>query len=194
MKKTAALILALVLALSLCGTAFADNAEPGLLRTAVLYDISTMDVAETTDDYLVPMNVFDRLFETRPNGSSSEVVKSLVTDWSVSEDGLTYDFTTASDVQFSFERLLKAAKENTDIPLEVAGGEAVLSGEADSLEGFKVTDDTHFSVTLSQPNAGFVAELSAPAMWLRQGAGGNHRLRPVQSDGVGQQRSLYTAV
>ena len=177
MKKTAALILALVLALSLCGTAFADNAEPGLLRTAVLYDISTMDVAETTDDYLVPMNVFDRLFETRPNGSSSEVVKSLVTDWSVSEDGLTYDFTlrdgvvfsngsrlTASDVQFSFERLLKAAKENTDIPLEVAGGEAVLSGEADSLEGFKVTDDTHFSVTLSQPNAGFVAELSAPAM------------------------------
>ena len=177
MKKTAALILALVLALSLCGTAFADNAEPGLLRTAVLYDISTMDVAETTDDYLVPMNVFDRLFETRPNGSSSEVVKSLVTDWSVSEDGLTYDFTlrdgvvfsngsrlTASDVQFSFERLLKAAKENTDIPLEVAGGEAVLSGEADSLEGFTVTDDTHFSVTLSQPNAGFVAELSAPAM------------------------------
>ena len=177
MKKTAALILALVLALTLCGTAFADNAEPGLLRTAVLYDISTMDVAETTDDYLIPMNVFDRLFETRPNGSSSEVVESLVTDYSVSEDGLTYDFTlregvvfsngsalTASDVQFSFERLLKAAKENTDIPLEVAGGEAVLNGEADSLEGFTVTDDTHFSITLSQPNAGFVAELSAPAM------------------------------
>ena len=177
MKKTAALILALVLSLTLCGTAFAESAEPGLLRTAVLYDISTMDVAETTDDYLVPMNVFDRLFETRPNGSSSEVVKSLATDWSVSDDGLTYSFTlrdgvvfsngsplTASDVQFSFERLLKAAKENVEIPMEVAGGEAVLKGEADSLEGFKVTDDTHFSITLSQPNAGFVAELSAPAM------------------------------
>ena len=69
MKKMAALLLAL--ALALCSAALADDAEPGLLRTAVLYDISTMDVAETTDDYLIPMNVFDRLFETRPAEGSS---------------------------------------------------------------------------------------------------------------------------
>ena len=167
----------LALALLLSAAAFADDAESGLLRTAVRYDISTMDVAETTDDYLIPMNVFDRLFETRPVAGASEVVKSLVTDYSVSEDGLTYSFTlregvvfsngsalTASDVQFSFERLLKAAKENTEIPLEIVGGEAVMNGEADSLEGFSITDDTHFSVTLAAPNAGFPAELTAPAM------------------------------
>ena len=101
-----------------------------------------MDVAKTTDDYLIPMNVFDRLFETRPVSGASEVVKSLVTDYSVSEDGLTYSFTlregvvfsngsalTASDVQFSFERLLKEAKENTEIPLEILGGEAVMNGK-----------------------------------------------------------------
>lgn len=152
-------------------------AGDGLLRTAVLYDITTMDVAKTTDNYLIPMNVFDRLFETRPGENGAEVVKSLCEDYQVSEDGLTYDFTlkegvkfsngsalTASDVQFSFERLLKEAKENTDIPLEVVGGEALLNGEAESLEGFAVADDTHFSVTLSAPNAGFLAELSAPAM------------------------------
>ena len=174
MKKIAALLL--VTALLLSGAAFADNAEPGLLRTAILYDISTMDVAQTTDDYLIPMNVFDRLFETRPASGTSEVVKSLVTDYSVSADGLTYDFTlrdgvvfsngsalTASDVQYSFERLLREAKENTEIPLEIAGGEAVMKGEADSLEGFRITDDTHFSITLTAPNAGFPAELSAPA-------------------------------
>ena len=154
----------------------AEGSEPGLLRTAILYDISTMDVAETTDDYLIPMNVFDRLFETRPANGSSEVVKSLVTDYSVSEDGLTYDFTlregvvfsngsplTASDVKFSFERLLKAAKKNTEIPLEILGGEAVMKGEAESLEGFVIKDDIHFSITLAAPNAGFPAELSAPA-------------------------------
>ena len=175
MKKIIALLL--VLALLPCAAAFADTAEPGLLRTAILYDISTMDVSETSDDYMIPLNVFDRLFETRPASGSSEIVKSLVSDYAVSEDGLTYDFTlldgvvfsngsalTASDVQFSFERLLKAAKENTEIALEVLGAEAVMNGEADSLEGFKVTDDTHFSVTLSAPNAGFLAELSAPAM------------------------------
>lgn len=175
MKRIFLMIMAAVL---LGSSALADTPEPGLLRTAVSYNISTMDVALTTDDYLIPMNVFDRLFETRPGeGGSSEVVKSLVTDYSVSADGLTYSFTlqegvvfsngsplTASDVQFSFERLLKTAKQNTEIPEEVAGGTALLQGKAETLEGFHVVDDTHFTVTLEAPNAGFIAELSAPAM------------------------------
>lgn len=158
-------------------TAGAAPASDGLLRTAVLYDMSTMDVAKTTDNYLVPMNVFDRLFETRLVDGTAKEIPSLCTDYTVSEDGLTYDFTirddvvfsngnalTAADVQYTFERLLKAGQENMDIPEEVAGADAVESGEADSLEGFQVKDDTHFSITLSKPNAGFIAELSAPAM------------------------------
>ena len=174
MKRIIALILALLM---LGGFALAENAEAGLLRTAILYDISTMDVAKTTDNYLIPLNVFDRLFETRPADGASELVSSLATDYAVSADGLTYDFTlrdgvvfsngsalTASDVQYSFERLLKLAQQNTEIAEEIAGADKVMSGEADSLEGFKVVDDTHFSVTLSAPNAGFLAELSAPAM------------------------------
>lgn len=157
--------------------AFAANAEDGLLRGAVLYDISTMDVAKTTDNYLIPMNVFDRLFETRMVDGTAQVVGSLCTDYQVSEDGLTYDFTlkdgvvfsngselTASDVQYTFERLLKEGKENMDIPEEVVGAADVEEKKADTLAGFKVTDDTHFSITLNQPNAGFTAELSAPAM------------------------------
>ena len=186
--------LSLVLGLTACGGSGSGNnqqapqdssqtaaqagaVEEGLLRTAVLYDITTMDVTQTTDDYMVPMNVFDRLFETRTVEGTAQVVKSLCEDYKVSEDGLTYDFTlksgivfsngsalTASDVKYSFERLLRAAAQNTDIPLEVVGGEALMSGQADSLEGFTVTDDTHFTVTLNAPNAGFLAELSAPAM------------------------------
>ena len=165
MKKMKRMI-ALILTLLMLGSfALAENAEPGLLRTAVLYDISTMDVAKTTDNYLIPMNVFDRLFETRPASGASELVGSLATDYAVSEDGLTYDFTlregvvfsngsplTASDVQFSFERLLKLAQQNTEIAEEIVGADKVMSGEADSLEGFTVVDDTHFSVTLSAPD------------------------------------------
>ena len=159
------------------GSGSSDGIESGLLRTAVLYDISTMDVAETTDDYMIPMNVFDRLFETRPVSGSSEIVKSLVENYSVSDDGRVYDFTlrsgivfsngsalTSSDVRYSFERLLKIAKDNTDIPLEILGGEDVMNGKADSLEGFRIIDDTRFTVTLTAPNEGFLAELSAPAM------------------------------
>ena len=175
MKK----ILAFLMAVCMMGSfALADDVEAGLLRTAVTYSITTMDVAKTSDDYMIPMNVFDRLFETRPGvDGPAEVVKSLVTDYSVSEDGLTYSFTlregvvfsngsalTASDVQFSFERLLKIANQNTEIPEEVVGGDKVMKGEADTLEGFKVLDDTHFTVTLSAPNAGFITELTSPAM------------------------------
>ena len=175
MKRILSILLAATMVIA--GTAAFAEAGEGELRTAIFYDISTMDVAQTTDHYMIPINVFDRLFETRPADGASEVVKSLAEDYSVSEDGLTYSFTlksgivfsngntlTASDVQYSFERLLKAAKDNTDIPLEVVGGEAVMKGEAESLEGFKVLDDTHFTITLSAPNAGFPAELSSPAM------------------------------
>lgn len=174
---SAALVLSLGIGMAAAVSVPAAEAEEGLLRTAVLYDITTMDVARTTDNYLIPMNVFDRLFETRPGEEYAEIVNSLCTDYTVSDDGLTYDFVlkdgvvfsngsalTASDVKYTFERLLTVAAENTDIPLEVAGGEALMNGEADSLEGFEVTDDTHFSITLNAPNAGFIAELSAPAM------------------------------
>ena len=174
-RKMIALFLAL--ALSACSAAALADVEEGLFRTAVNCDITTMDVALTSDDYMVPMNVFDRLFETRPSPEGAVVEKSLATDYKVSDDGLTYEFTllegvkfsngnplTASDVKFTFERLLKKADMNTDIPEEVAGGPEMLEGKADSLEGFTVKDDTHFSITLRAPNAGFLAELSSPGM------------------------------
>lgn len=156
----------------------AAQAEQGVLRVAALYDISTMDVAQTTDNYMVPMNVFDRLFESvvQADGSTG-IVPSLCESYEVSEDGLTYTFTlkdgivfsngsalTASDVQYTFERLLTAGGVNDDIPLEVAGAEALKSGEADTLSGFSVIDDLHFTITLNAANAGFVAELTGPAI------------------------------
>lgn len=52
--------------------------EQGVLRVAALYDISTMDVSQTTDDYMVPMNVFDRLFESGvQSDGSTAIVSSL---------------------------------------------------------------------------------------------------------------------
>ncbi len=202
MKKILALLLALVMMMSLaaCGgsevaeekpaEAAADNAETeapaasgveeGLLRVATLTDINTMDVAQTTDNYFIPMNVFDRLFESEvQEDGSTAIVNSLATEYTVEPDGVTYNFTlregvifsngsalTASDVQYTFERLLTAGGVNDDIPLEVLGAEALKNGEADSLEGFTVTDDLHFSITLAAPNAGFIAELTGPAMGI----------------------------
>ena len=181
------LICASILAMTACGSTRATTPTPGshgtaveqgVLRVAALYDISTMDVSQTTDDYMVPMNVFDRLFESEvQSDGSTAIVSSLCESHMVSDDGLTYTFTlkdgivfsngnalTADDVQYTFERLLTAGGVNDDIPLEVVGAEALQNGEADTLEGFAVIDDTHFSITLNTANAGFLAELTSPAM------------------------------
>ena len=181
------LICASILAMTACGSTPATTPSPGntattiesgVLRVAALYDISTMDVSQTTDDYMVPMNVFDRLFESEvQSDGSTAIVSSLCESYLASDDGLTYTFTlkdgivfsngnalTADDVQYTFERLLTAGGVNDDIPLEVVGAEALQNGEADTLEGFAVIDDTHFSITLNTANAGFLAELTSPAM------------------------------
>ena len=181
------LICASILAMTACGSTRATTPTPGsngtaveqgVLRVAALYDISTMDVSQTTDDYMVPMNVFDRLFESEvQSDGSTAIVSSLCESHMVSDDGLTYTFTlkdgivfsngnalTADDVQYTFERLLTAGGVNDDIPLEVVGAEALQNGEADTLEGFAVIDDTHFSITINTANAGFLAELTSPAM------------------------------
>lgn len=188
MKKLMAMLLTLMMVLSLaaCGgsgegeapSGGASNVEEGLLRVAALYDITTMDVAQTTDNYMVPMNIFDRLFEVEVKADgSTEIVGSLCEGYTVSEDGLTYTFVLkdgvvfsngsgleASDVQYTFERLLTAGGVNDDVPLEVLGAEELKSGAADTLAGFKVTSDVDFSITLAAPNAGFIAELTGPAM------------------------------
>lgn len=184
------MICAMMLSAAACGStaaqpaaaaeapAAAQNVESGFLRVAALYDISTMDVTQTTDNYMVPMNIFDRLFESEVEADgSTAIVPSLCESYVVSDDGLTYTFTlregvvfsngsalTASDVQYTFERLLTSGGVNDDIPLEVAGAEALQNGEADTLEGFTVIDDHHFSITLNAANAGFVAELTGPAI------------------------------
>lgn len=164
------------------GSASGD-ALSGVLRVAAVADMTTMDVTKTTNDYMVPMNVFDRLFEVevQPDGSS-QIVPSLCEDHTISEDGKTYHFVlkegvtfsngnplTASDVQYTFEWLLTAGGVNDDVALEVEGAQALKDGQADSLSGFRVIDDRTFEITLTNANAGFLAELTGPAMSIVDG-------------------------
>jgi peptide/nickel transport system substrate-binding protein len=93
----------------------------------------------------------------------------------VSSDGLTYSFelkpnvkfhdgTTlkSSDVKFTFERMftpstgaLSAYYYNM-----IKGAKEMLAGQATSLEGFKVIDDTKFEVTLTAPYTPFISNLA----------------------------------
>ena len=159
-----------------------SSAEAGTLRLAWTSDIQTLDVQTTSANYMIPMNVFDRLFEIQLNDDgSTELVPSLVTDYTVSDDGLTYQFTlrddvkfsdgtqlTASDVEFSLVRLLALdTSVNTDFASCILGADELIATEGysydDTVEGIEVVDDTHINITLAYPFAGFLYELATPA-------------------------------
>ena len=148
------------------------------LHVAVNADIVSMDCHKTTNDYLVPMNVFDTLLtiEKHSDGSSS-IEKSLAEDYKISDDGLTYSFTlkdgivfsdgtplTADDVKFTFERILTLPdSQQTDYAVAIEGAEELMNGSAKELKGITVEDDTHFTITLAEPFSGFLAELATPS-------------------------------
>lgn len=161
------------------GTASTDDA--GTLHIAWTADVQTLDVQTTSADYEIPMNVYDRLFEIKLNDDgSTQLVNSLVKDYTVSDDGLTYNFTlrddvkfsdgtplTADDVAFSLIRLLGLdTSVNTDFASCIKGAEDYIAKEGysydDTLEGIKVQDDTHLTITLAYPFAGFLYELATP--------------------------------
>ncbi len=156
--------------------ASSDGSED--LHIAIISDIVSMDVHRTTNDYLVPMNVFDTLFKVvkNDNGSTS-IENSLVEDYEVSVDGLKYDLTLrdgvvfsdgtplqADDVKFTFERMLTLPdSQQTDYAISIEGAQDLLDGKADELKGITVEDTKHFSITLSEPFSGFLAQLATPA-------------------------------
>lgn len=177
-KRTTNVLFACALASGIAGAGMTAYAADGVLDVALNADVSTMDVMKTTADYLIPINVFDRLFEIRVlEDESTEIVNSLCADYTVSEDGLTYTFTlkegvtfsngealTAEDVEYTFMHLLSPESVNADIPLELVGAQEFMDGTADAISGLTVDGDYQVSMTLSKPNAGFIAELTAPAV------------------------------
>ena len=80
---TLALTFSILACFAACGnTTGTDNAqgdaEEGVLRIAYPADITTMDLAKTTSDYFIPMNIYDRLFEIQvQSDGSTKVIKAL---------------------------------------------------------------------------------------------------------------------
>ena len=151
--------------------------EGKVLKLAWSKDIQTMDVHRTTDNYAVPLSIFDRLLEVeRKEDGSSELVNSIAKEYTVSEDGLTYSFTlrddvyfsdgtqlTAEDVEATFTSMF-ALKDSvqTDFTTCIKGAQDLLDGKADKLAGLTVKDATHFDITLEEPFAGFLSVLATP--------------------------------
>ncbi|MCR4634388.1 MAG: ABC transporter substrate-binding protein [Erysipelotrichaceae bacterium] len=152
--------------------------EAGLVRIALSSPISTIDVHKNTEDYMLPLNVYERLFDIRvsENGTTS-LAKGLAEDWSVSDDGLVYHFTLrddaffsdgtkvkASDVAFTFTRMLALPdSQQTDFADMILGAKEVMAGETETLKGIRILDDRNLEITLSEPFAGYLYQLATPS-------------------------------
>lgn len=175
------LCLAMIVSVFACMSVSA-SADGKTLNLALKGDIESLDVHLTTADYEVPLNVYDRLFEIsiNPETNSAELNNSLVEDYSVSEDALTYSFTlksgilfsdgsplTAADVAYSLTRMVALENSEQEYLFECVEGYEEFSASGNYhdtyMTGIEVQDDTHFTMKLSKPYAGFLNVLASPA-------------------------------
>ncbi|MBR2520859.1 MAG: ABC transporter substrate-binding protein [Oscillospiraceae bacterium] len=155
-----------------------EPVEPGLVRLALSNSIETMDVHKNTEDYMIPLNIYERLFDIRVNADgSTRLEHSLAQYWTVSDDGLTYRFTLrgdaffsdgtpvkSSDVAFTFTRMLALPDSGqTDFADLICGAEAVMAGTTDVLDGIRIIDDRTLEIVLSEPYSGYIYQLATPS-------------------------------
>src|SRR5699024_5274418 len=134
-----------------------DTTSEEVIRIAMKSEIDSLDpyLASATDTDIMMNNVFDGLFDTDENG---ELVPNLATDYTISEDNLTYTFTlvenatfhngehvTAEDVVYSFSKL---AGLDTGEPM---------SDKWAVVEDVVATGDYEVEVTLKEVDSGFLA-------------------------------------
>jgi ABC-type transport system substrate-binding protein len=148
------------------------NAKPGG-NAVVTYqnDVATLDPAIGYDwqNWSMIKSLFDGLMDYKPG--TTELVKDLAEDYSISEDGTVYTFTLkkgvtfhngrelkASDVKYSLERTVnpKTQSPGAGFFSSIAGYEAMAEGKADSLSGIEVIGDYQVKITLSEANATFL--------------------------------------
>ncbi len=179
------LLLVVTLLFSGCNTTTAPKpgdkpAAPALktLTIPITGDPGTADGQMTTEEYLMPLNLFDRLVEVETvKPGESKLVAGLAEKWDVTPDGKTYKFTlrkgvkfhngeelTADDVVYTFDRMLnpKTKALNTDFLDMIAGAKERMDGKAETTKGLKVVDKYTVEITLSSAFAPFLPGLATP--------------------------------
>ena len=133
-------------------------------------DPLTLDPAHITDTVsdTVSRRIYNNMVKFDTDGT---VAPDLAETWTVSEDGLVYEFKlaggvnfhngdslTAGDVVYSLKRLVNPAtrSERANLLFFVDGARECFEGEAEDVSGIEAVDDSTVRITLNAPYAPFL--------------------------------------
>jgi peptide/nickel transport system substrate-binding protein/oligopeptide transport system substrate-binding protein len=150
----------------------------GYFRWRLREDPPDLDPAEVSDTWssAVALRVHDGLVAFDP--VTMAVVPAVAASWTLSDDGRVYEFTlkdgvtfhsgravTADDVAYSFERTLRPSlnAERRWVLEPILGATAFETGKADHVKGIEVLDARRIRITLEEPYAPFLAQLTMEA-------------------------------
>jgi peptide/nickel transport system substrate-binding protein len=143
-----------------------EPSEGGDLVYAVSRGFANFDpnVTAAAADAVALRQIYDSLVDLK----DGEVVPWLATDWTVSEDGLVYDFTLRDDVTFQDGTPFDADAVcfNLDRIADPATGSLYAISLIGPYVSCEVTDATSAVVTLASPYTPFLANLSTPFLGM----------------------------
>ena len=145
-------------------TGFAQDAAPvrgGSLTMAVVGPITSLDPFSSklgSGDGISYLAIYNTLVGITRSG---EIVPELAREWTISDDGLTYTFTLNEGVTFHDGTSLDAAAVVANFDRYMAEGSTFPgTNKLAPISSIEATDATTVTITLSAPNAPFLAAMS----------------------------------
>lgn len=147
------------------GSTLAQDDEPavrgGTIRGAVVGPVTSLDPYSSllgSGDGMSYQALYNALVEVTIDG---EVVPELASEWTISEDELTYTFTLVDGVTFHDDTPLDAAAVQWNIERYMAEGSTHTNADRlRVIESIDAPDATTIVFTLVAPNAPFLSTLS----------------------------------
>jgi len=161
-----------------------ENRYGGVFRMSIssYFKVIQLNEIQKLEDSQIYLQIFEGL--VKYNSKTLEVEPGLASDWSVSEDGLTYSFNirdnvyfhdnacfenskgrllTTEDIIYSFEQIYDSKQTNSAYAVfknTIVGGNEFHDGKADSIAGIK-SNGQLIEIKLKEPSLAFIQKLAS---------------------------------